>query len=118
MQGFVLSRAISPKGAVAIIVLLIFVLLLQVLAQLQASSRFLFALARDNALPFSAAIRRTNANRVPVIAHWMAIIICMPFAFLLIGGLRTLRGVLAVTCSSLAYTGYVSVTLPVDMFHG
>jgi hypothetical protein len=38
----------------------------------------------------------------------MAIFICMPFAFLLIGGLRTLRGVLAVTCSSLAYTGYVS----------
>lgn len=107
-QGFVLSRAISPKGAVAIIVLLIFVLLLQVLAQLQASSRFLFALARDNALPFSASIRKTNANRVPVIAHWMAIFICMPFAFLLIGGLRTLRGVLAVTCSSLAYTGYVS----------
>jgi amino acid transporter len=104
----VLSRATSPKAAVAIIVLLIFVLLLQVLAQLQASSRFLFALARDNALPFSASIRKTNANRVPVIAHWMAIFICMPFAFLLIGGLRTLRGVLAVTCSSLAYTGYVS----------
>jgi hypothetical protein len=39
----------------------------------------------------------------------MAIFICMPFAFLLIGGLRTLRGVLAVTCSSLAYTGYVSL---------
>lgn len=108
VQGFVLSRAISPKGAVAIIVLLIFVLLLQVLAQLQASSRFLFALARDNALPFSASIRKTNAHRVPVIAHWMAIFICMPFAFLLIGGLRTLRGVLAVTASSLAYTGYVS----------
>jgi amino acid transporter len=79
------------------------------MAQLQASSRFVFALARDNALPFSETIRWTNSEKQPIIANWAVVIICMPFACLLISGQGTLYSVLAVTSSTLSYVGYVSV---------
>ena len=79
------------------------------MAQLQASSRFIFALARDNALPFSRVIRQTNSNRQPVIANWLVVIICAPFSCLLVASKGTLYSVLVVTASSLPYAGYVSL---------
>lgn len=108
VQGFILESAISRGGAISICCLLIIVLLLQVMAQLQASSRFVFALARDNALPFSETIRWTNSSKQPIIANWAVVLMCAPFACLLIASEGTLYSVLAVTASSLSYIGYVS----------
>lgn len=71
--GHILIKAINFKAAVAICTLLIIVMCLQVQAQLQAASRFTFAVARDNALPFSEAIKYTNKAKQPVVAHWLVV---------------------------------------------
>lgn len=107
-QGFILSKAVSTRGAIAICCLLIATLMLQVLAQLQASSRFVFALARDNAMPFSHIISRTNKKKQPIYANGIVVGLCMPFALLPLGSQSALYSVLAVTCSTLSYIGYVS----------
>ena len=105
--GFILTRAISVSGAIPICVLLIVVLHLQVMAQLQATSRFVFALARDNALPFSQSIRRTNSSKQPVIANWVVIGLSAPFCVLTLNE-STLYSVLAVGSGTLTYSAYVS----------
>lgn len=71
--GHILIKAINFPGALAICVILIVILCLQVQAQLQAASRFTFAVARDNALPFSEAIKYTNKQKQPVVAHWLVV---------------------------------------------
>ncbi|RXK41391.1 hypothetical protein M231_01296 [Tremella mesenterica] len=111
--GYVLEQAVNRQAAISLCCLLIVALLLQIMAQLQASSRFVFALARDNALPFSEAIRRTNSAKQPVIANWVVVGLCAPFACLLIGSHNTLYSVVAVASSTLSYVGY---TVPVILY--
>ena len=111
--GLLLERVINKPGAIAISSLLVVVLTIQVLAQLQASSRFVFSLARDNALPFSKAIQWTNSSKQPVVAHFVVIVLCLPFAALTLAGATTLYSVLAVAASSLSYLGYV---VPVALY--
>jgi amino acid transporter len=110
IQGYILSTAINKQAAIGICTLLIFCLTIQILAQLQASSRFVFALARDNAMPFSETIARTNKHRQPVVAHWLVIALCVPFSVLVVAGRGPLYSVLAVTASTLSYLGYVSAS--------
>lgn len=105
--GHILANAINPTGAIAICSLLIVLLALQVLAQLQASSRFVFALARDNAMPFADTIKWTNSSKQPVVANWVVVGLCIPFCLLTIAGRGTLYSVLTVTAGSLSFVGYV-----------
>lgn len=107
-QGYILTQAINRPGAIAICCLLIFTMTVQIMAQLQACSRFVFAMARDNAMPFAEHIRRTNAARQPIVAHWLVIGLCVPFSLLVLVGKGPLYSVLAVTVSTLSYFGYVS----------
>lgn len=113
--GHILEYAINRPAALAICALLVVLLTLQVLAQLQASSRFVFHLARDNAMPFSEAIRWTNSSKQPIIANWVVAGLCIPFCLLTIAGKGTLYSVLAVTAASLSYVGYVSRLNSADM---
>ncbi|ORX36310.1 amino acid permease-domain-containing protein [Kockovaella imperatae] len=111
--GHILQRAVSTSGSIAISCLLVFVLTMQVLAQLQASSRFVFSLARDNAMPFSKAIQWTNSSKQPVVAHFVVIALCAPFAALTLAGSGTLYSILAVTAGSLSFLAYV---VPVGLY--
>nr|XP_019050170.1 amino acid/metabolite permease [Kwoniella bestiolae CBS 10118]OCF29100.1 amino acid/metabolite permease [Kwoniella bestiolae CBS 10118] len=111
--GFILTKAISESGAISVCCLMIVVLHLQVIAQLQASSRFVFALARDNAMPFSDWIKKTNKSKVPVLANWLVIALCLPFACMTLGSQATLYSVLAVTACTMSYTGYI---VPVGLY--
>ncbi|WVQ79073.1 hypothetical protein IAT38_001167 [Cryptococcus sp. DSM 104549] len=104
--GYILTKAISKSGAITISCLMVVVLLLQVLAQLQASSRFVFAMARENAMPFSNLIKRTNSKRTPVFATWLVVVVCAPFACLTLASQSTLYSVLAVTACTMSYVGY------------
>jgi amino acid transporter len=106
-QGYILSTAINRPASIGICILLVFCLTIQILAQLQASSRFVFALARDNAMPFAETIARTNSSKQPIVAHWLVVAMCVPFASLVVAGKGTLYSVLAVTASTLSYLGYV-----------
>ena len=109
MQGYLLEQAISRPAAIAICCLLIVVLVLQNMSQVLASSRFIFSLARDNALPCSDVIQRTNASKKPIVANWLLVSLCAPFALLLLmSGEGTLYSVLVVTGISLSFVGYVS----------
>ncbi|OCF45080.1 amino acid/metabolite permease [Kwoniella heveanensis CBS 569] len=105
--GYILTKAISEHGAIAVCSLMIVVLHLQVLAQLQASSRFVFAMARDNAMPFSNWIRRTNAAKNPIFANWLVVALCVPFASMTLGSRSALYSVLAVTACTMSYVGYI-----------
>ncbi|WVQ94478.1 hypothetical protein IAU59_001557 [Kwoniella sp. CBS 9459] len=111
--GYILTKAISEHGAIAVCCLMIVVLHLQVLAQLQASSRFVFALARDNAMPFSHWIRRTNAAKNPIFANWLVVALCIPFASMTLGSRSALYSVLAVTACTMSYVGYI---VPVGLY--
>ncbi|WRT65491.1 uncharacterized protein IL334_002434 [Kwoniella shivajii] len=111
--GFILTKAISERGAISVCCLMIVVLHLQVLAQLQASSRFVFALARDNAMPFSDWIKRTNDAKIPIFANWLVIALCVPFACMTLGAQSTLYSVLAVTAATMSYTGYI---VPIGLY--
>ncbi|KAK8861393.1 hypothetical protein IAR55_002212 [Kwoniella newhampshirensis] len=111
--GYILTKAISKSGAVTLCCLMVVVLHLQVLAQLQASSRFVFALAREQAMPFSDWIRQTNEKKNPVRANWLVIALCAPFACMTLGSQATLYSVLAVTASTLSYVGYA---VPVALY--
>ncbi len=84
MQGAILRTAIGQRGAVGISCLAIFAFALQAIAQLQASSRFVFAIARDDAIPFlSNHLKQTNANKMPVRASWLVSAMTVPLAFAL-----------------------------------
>ncbi|KIR69184.1 amino acid/metabolite permease [Cryptococcus bacillisporus CA1873] len=111
--GYILTKAISKPGAITICCLMVVVLTLQVLAQLQASSRFVFALARENGMPFSSIIRKTNNHRRPVFAVWLVVILCLPFACLTLASESTLYSVLAVTACTLSYVGYA---IPISLY--
>ncbi|KAL7419653.1 hypothetical protein Q5752_005567 [Cryptotrichosporon argae] len=112
--GHILSTAISRPGAIAICSLLVVALALQLQAQLQAASRFVFALARDHAFPFSEVIgKTTTSTRQPVVATIVCIALWTPFACLLIGSESSLYSVLAVCASTLSLVGYVT---PVGLY--
>ncbi|OWZ59859.1 amino acid/metabolite permease [Cryptococcus neoformans c45] len=111
--GYILTKAISKPGAITVCCLMVIVLMLQVLAQLQASSRFVFALARENGMPFSSIIRKTNYHRRPVFAVWLVVVLCLPFACLTLASESTLYSVLAVTACTLSYVGYA---IPISLY--
>jgi amino acid transporter len=109
--GYILAQAINTKGAIGICIIMIVAIEIQLLAQIQTTSRFIFSLARDNAMPFSEQIRRTSASRVPVVAHWVTIALCAPFSLLVVANGETLHTVLAVAAGSLTFWAYVSLAI-------
>jgi amino acid transporter len=83
LQGAILEYSLGRQGAVGISSLAIVAFVLQAVAQLQASSRFVFAIARDQALPFSDFFKQTNHARMPVHATWLVSSLTVPLAFAL-----------------------------------
>ncbi|KAL1409532.1 hypothetical protein Q8F55_003516 [Vanrija albida] len=105
--GHILEKAISLDGAIGICVLMIIALCLQMQAQLQASSRFMFALARDRAVPFSDRIQRTNSSKQPTFANWAVVAMWAPFSCLLfVGNFQVLYSVVTTAAASLSMLGY------------
>ncbi|GAA5878717.1 hypothetical protein JCM3774_000484 [Rhodotorula dairenensis] len=78
-----IANSIPRSYTMAILVLVLFSLLFQNVAQLLATSRFIWALSRESALPFSNFFRRlskTNKTPVPaIVATWAVVIpaICL-----------------------------------------
>jgi amino acid transporter len=109
-KGLILENAVSHSGAIAISSLIVVVMVIQVLAQLQASSRFVFSLARDNALPFSSTISRTNSKKQPIVATWVVIGLCTPGSLMLLSSSGILFGIVGVTAGTMMLFAYVSST--------
>jgi amino acid transporter len=83
LQGAILQHSIGRSGAIGISSLVIVAFVLQAVAQLQASSRFVFAIARDQALPYSDFLKQTSRQRMPLHATWLVSLLTVPLAFAL-----------------------------------
>jgi len=106
--GHILERAVSLRGAVAICSIIVVVMCIQLQAQLQAASRFVFAMARDRALPFSDQLKLTNKEKQPFMATFLCIVLWAPFCCLLIGKAAVIRSVATMGAATLSMLGYVS----------
>ncbi|GAA5985994.1 hypothetical protein JCM11641_004894 [Rhodosporidiobolus odoratus] len=80
-----IANSLPRAYTVLILVFVLLSFLFQCVAQLLATSRFIWALARESALPCSTFFRRLSSkSRQPTPAIWITIFIAMP-ALLLLG---------------------------------
>ena len=82
-QGQILTKVLGRHAAVTFFSLAVVVLNFQALATLQASSRFLWALSRDQAIPFSNVFYRVSRDRLPVAATWLVVALAAPITAVL-----------------------------------
>ena len=83
IQGQILTKVLGHRAAVTFFSLAVIVLNFQGLATLQASSRFLWALSRDQAIPFSNVFYRVSRDKLPVAATWLAVALAAPMTAVL-----------------------------------
>ncbi|BEI89876.1 uncharacterized protein CcaverHIS019_0212380 [Cutaneotrichosporon cavernicola] len=105
--GHILLAAVNEDYAIAICSIMAVVLCIQLQAQLQASSRFAFALARDNAMPFSHFVKRTNKYKQPWVATLLCIGLWAPWCLLFFANRGHVTPVITACASSLSMLGYV-----------
>lgn len=105
--GHILLAAVNEEYAIAICSIMAIVLCIQLQAQLQASSRFAFALARDNAMPFSNVIKRTNKYKQPWVATLLCIGLWAPWCLLWFANREHVVPVITACASSLSMLSYV-----------
>lgn len=106
--GHILQKAVGNNGAIALCCIIVIIMCIQIQAQLQAASRFVFAMARDRALPFSDQIKRTNKHKQPFIATCLCVALTAPFVCLLIGQAGVIYSVVTVGAATLSMLSYVS----------
>lgn len=108
--GHILEEAVNAQFAVAMCIIAVVCFCLQLQAQLQASSRFVFALARDRALPFSDTIKSTNRSKQPWVAHLICVVLWAACAPTLLAETGVVLSVVTVVAGTLSMLGYVSGT--------
>lgn len=106
--GHILQEAVNQNFAIGFCCLAILCFCLQLQAQLQASSRFVFALARDRALPFSDTIKSTNKAKQPWVAHLICVALWAACAPTLVAASGVVFSVVTVVAGTLSMLGYVS----------
>ncbi|KAM0791010.1 hypothetical protein ACM66B_004309 [Microbotryomycetes sp. NB124-2] len=79
----VLARSIPRRYATLVLVFVLLSFVFQAIAQLLATSRYTWALARESALPFSHIVRRLSRRKLPVTAIWIIVALCAPVFMLL-----------------------------------
>lgn len=99
---------ILPRPLAFIILLLIVILMIfQDTAQLLASSRFMWALARDSAIPFSPYLRRLSAgSQLPIRATWTVCAIAAPCLLLIAGSRQIVTSLILSGCGSSLVLSY------------
>lgn len=106
--GHILRSAVGESFAVAICAIMAIVLCIQLQAQLQASARFTWALARDHAMPFSDTIKKTNKYKQPWVATLLCIGLWAPWCLLWFAHHESVVPVITACASSLSMLSYVS----------
>ncbi|GAA6056973.1 hypothetical protein JCM3770_001993 [Rhodotorula araucariae] len=119
-----IANSIPRKYTTVILVLVLLSFLFQNVAQLLATSRFIWALARESALPFSAFFRRLSSkNRTPTNAIWAVWAISFPAMFLLAINVSIIATMLLEGAGITATMSYVAPLLlylacPADVLRG
>lgn len=100
---------ILPRPLAFVILLLIVILMIfQDTAQLLASSRFLWALARDSAIPFSPYLRRLSpGSQLPIRATWLLCAIAAPCLLLIAGSRQIVTSLILSGCGSSLVLAYL-----------
>lgn len=79
-----IANSIPLKHTTAVLVCVLCSFLFQAVAQLLATSRYTWALARESALPWSHIVRRlSKANKLPLTAIWLIVAMSAPVLLLL-----------------------------------
>ncbi|GJN93235.1 hypothetical protein Rhopal_006282-T1 [Rhodotorula paludigena] len=100
-----IANSIPRKYTTLILVLVLLSFLFQNIAQLLATSRFIWALARESALPFSKFFRRLSSKtRQPTVAIWATWAISFPALLLIAVNVSIIATTLlegaGITCTS------------------
>lgn len=109
IQGQILKRTLGLGPAIVILSLCVVALCLQATAQLQASSRFVWALARDQAIPFSKYFYALNKHRLPVAATWLVLAMALPMAAVIWTAPHITASVLSTAAGTFCMVSYVSL---------
>jgi amino acid transporter len=79
-----IANSVPQPYATAVLCIVLFAMICQNIAQLLATSRFIWSLARESAIPFSHFFRTLSVNhRQPLPAIWAVILISAPSLMLL-----------------------------------
>ena len=109
--GQILKRTLGLGPAIVILSLCVIALCLQATAQLQASSRFVWALARDQAIPFSKYFYALNKHRLPVAATWLVLAMALPMAAVIWTAPHITSSVLSTAAGTFCMVSYSAPTL-------
>ncbi|GAA6012779.1 hypothetical protein JCM10207_005357 [Rhodosporidiobolus poonsookiae] len=119
-----ISNSMPRAYATLILVFVLLSFLFQCIAQLLATSRFIFALSREQALPFSNFFRRlSKKNRQPSAAIWVTLAIAFPTLILLVIDTSIISTTVLEGAGITAVTSYVTPILlylfcPKDVLRG
>jgi amino acid transporter len=79
-----IANSIPRRHTTLVLIFVLFSFAFQAVAQLVATSRFTWALARESALPFSHFFRRlSKKDRLPLAAIWIVVLLAAPVFLLL-----------------------------------
>lgn len=103
-----LTEILPRPLAFTILLLIVILMIIQDTAQLLASSRFMWALARDSAIPFSPYLRRLSAGtQLPVRATWTVCAIAAPCLLLIAGSRQIVTSLILSGCGSSLVLAYL-----------
>jgi amino acid transporter len=102
-----MTEVLPRPMAFCIILLLVVLMQFQDIAQLLASSRFIWALARDSAIPFSPWLGRLSTARIPVRATWAVCGIAGPALLLVAASRKIVTSLVLQGCGSSLVLAYL-----------
>jgi len=79
----ILAAVLPRPLAFVVLVMILFTMEFQDIAQLLASSRFVWALSRDSAIPLSTYFRHLSVKKIPVRATWIICAVVAPSLMLI-----------------------------------
>lgn len=102
-----MTEVLPRPMAFCIVFLLVILMQFQDIAQLLASSRFIWALARDSAIPFSPWLSKLSKSRIPRRATWVVASISGPALLLIAASRKIVTSLVLQGCGSSLVLAYL-----------
>ncbi|KAI0129112.1 amino acid permease [Xylariales sp. AK1849] len=116
----VFYNAGGRKGGLAMWFWVILIQFFTGITALLANSRTSFALARDEALPFSGTLRKMNKyTQTPLYSVWVVVIACCLMNLIGLGSIQTINGIYGVTAPAqdISYIAVIAARMYYDKQH-
>lgn len=108
----IITRCLNKEWSIAIMSLFTFIQFFMGLSTMYANSRQCFALARDNALPFSGYLRRVDKLGTPYYAILCTFIIALCLGLLILAGDVAAEAIFSMSVTSL----YMGWSIPIWLY--